>query len=177
MARSGDSHHRWNQQSRAQVLACRGLSDTLASGKGDESKVWNRPTMIYRPRGLSTCCAPPNGFRIDDHGKKMRPAQGLANKEIASRIGAVGRLLVPLFGDTAPVFTSARSYGNAAVSRRRYSGIGEGRRRNAGRRFDAWLTSRGGIATDPHLSRTCRPLAPAPPDGILRAIRVSPGRR
>ena len=68
------------------------------------------------------------------------------------------------------------SYGNAAVSRRRYSGIGEGSRRNAGRRFDAWLTSRGGIATDPHLSRTCRPLAPAPPAGILRAMRVSPGR-
>ena len=39
MACSGDSHHRLNQQSRAQVLACRGLSDTLASSKGDESKV------------------------------------------------------------------------------------------------------------------------------------------
>ena len=39
MACSGDSHHRLNQQSRAQVLRCRGLSDTLASGKGDESKV------------------------------------------------------------------------------------------------------------------------------------------
>jgi len=36
---SGDSHHRLNQQSRAQLLACRGLWDTLASGKVDESKV------------------------------------------------------------------------------------------------------------------------------------------
>ena len=32
---------------------------------------------------------------------------------------------------------------------RRYSGIGRGRRRNTGRRLDAWLTSRGGIARDP----------------------------
>jgi hypothetical protein len=39
MACSGDSHHRLNQQSTAQVLRCRGLSDPLASGKGDESKV------------------------------------------------------------------------------------------------------------------------------------------
>lgn len=39
MACSGDSHHRLNQQSTAHVLRCRGLSDPLASGKGDESKV------------------------------------------------------------------------------------------------------------------------------------------
>lgn len=39
MACSGDSHHRLNPQSTAQVLRCRGLSDPLASGKGDESKV------------------------------------------------------------------------------------------------------------------------------------------
>jgi hypothetical protein len=39
MACSGDSHHRLNRQSRAQVLACRGLSDTLAIGKVDEAKV------------------------------------------------------------------------------------------------------------------------------------------